>query len=171
MASSFHPELTTDTGSTHTSSTKCAQREKLQLQMSRARRLLPTDLVALALRRAPERSEAMDRIGLIERGRVPRGGARTVVLLRDRQADLRQREGRDDRGLINARPRGKRTAWEIEALIDADEDKRVVASLFSRMLEGPAGSAPSVPSCASMPTARWSGAPAMLGSFHIRRRF
>ena len=32
--------------------------------------------------------------------------------------------------------RAKRSAWEVEVLIDADEDSRVVSSLFSRMVAG-----------------------------------
>ncbi len=38
--------------------------------------------------------------------------------------------------LVTARPRRKRSAWEVEILIDADDDKSVVLSLFNRMLSG-----------------------------------
>jgi hypothetical protein len=40
------------------------------------------------------------------------------------------------RGLISARRRAKRSAWEVDALIDVDEDEGVALSLFSRMIGG-----------------------------------
>jgi hypothetical protein len=107
--------------------------------MSRARRPLPTDLVALVSfdgRVYPNEAKPWDRIGLDERARPLEEALEQWFFFATGKQTYVSVKGATIRGLINARPRGKRTAWEIEALIDADEDKGVVASLFSRMLEG-----------------------------------
>ena len=108
--------------------------------MTSARYPLPTDLVALVSfdgRVYPNEAKPWDRLGLDERGPHPletaleqwfsfATGKHTWVSVR----------GATIRGLISARRRAKRSAWEIEVLIDADEDKGVVLSLLGRMAAG-----------------------------------
>jgi hypothetical protein len=107
--------------------------------MSSARHPLPTDIVALVSfdgRVYPNEANPLDRLG-IERTARPleraleqwfsfATGKHTWVSVR----------GATIRGLISARPRAKRSAWEIEVLIDASEDESVALSLFSRMTAG-----------------------------------
>ena len=107
--------------------------------MSSARHPLPTDIVALVSfdgRVYPNEANPFDRLG-IERTARPleraleqwfsfATGKHTWVSVR----------GATIRGLISARPRAKRSAWEVEVLIDASEDESVALSLFSRMTAG-----------------------------------
>ncbi len=108
--------------------------------MSSARYPLPTDLVALVSfdgRVYPNEAKPWDRLGLHERGPHPletaleqwfsfATGKHTWVSVR----------GATIRGLISARRRAKRSAWEVEVLIHADDDKGVVLSLLGRMAPG-----------------------------------
>jgi len=108
--------------------------------MSSARYPLPTDLVALVAfdgRVYPNEARPWDRLGLHERGPHPletaleqwfsfATGKHTWVSVR----------GATIRGLISARRRAKRSAWEAEVLIHADEDKGVLLSLLGRMAGG-----------------------------------
>lgn len=107
--------------------------------MSSARHPLPTDIVALVSFDGhiyPNEANPFDRLG-IERTARPleraleqwfsfATGKHTWVSVR----------GATIRGLISARPRAKRSAWEVEVLIDATEDESVALSLFSRMTAG-----------------------------------
>jgi hypothetical protein len=107
--------------------------------MSRARHPLPTDLVALVSfdgRVYPNEAKPWDRLGLDERARPLEEALEQWFSFATGKQTYVSVRGVTIRGLINARPRGKRTVWEIEALIDADDDKAVVSSLFSRMLAG-----------------------------------
>ncbi|HEU4759357.1 MAG TPA: hypothetical protein VFT91_05170 [Dehalococcoidia bacterium] len=108
--------------------------------MTSARYPLPTDLVALVSfdgRVYPNEAKPWDRLGLSERGPHPletaleqwfsfATGKHTWVSVR----------GATIRGLISARRRAKRSAWEVDVLIDADEDKSVALSLLTRMARG-----------------------------------
>lgn len=110
--------------------------------MSRARHPLPTDLVALIAhdgRVYPNEAKTLDRMGLESGGPHPLGtaleqwlsfatGKHTWVSVR----------GATIRGLISARRRAKRTAWEVDCLINTDEDSSVTRSLLERMVAGAA---------------------------------
>ena len=110
--------------------------------MSRARYPLPTDLVALIAhdgRVYPNEAKTWDRMGTANGGPHPLGtaleqwlsfatGKHTWVSVR--AATIR--------GLISARRRAKRTAWEVDCLINADEDRSVARSLLERMVAGAA---------------------------------
>jgi hypothetical protein len=107
--------------------------------MSRARYPLPTDLVALVSfdgRVYPNEAKPFDRLGLDERARPLEEALEQWFFFASGKQTYVNVKGATIRGMINARPRGKRSAWEVEALIDADDDKAVVSSLFSRMLAG-----------------------------------
>jgi len=107
--------------------------------MSRARSPLPTDLVALVSfdgRVYPNEAKPWDRMGLDERARPLEDALEQWFFFATGKQTYVNVRGATIRGLINARPRGKRSAWEVEALINADDDKAVVSSLFSRMLAG-----------------------------------
>ena len=108
--------------------------------MTSARYPLPTDLVALVSfdgRVYPNEAKTWDRLGLHDRGPHPletaleqwfsfATGKHTWVSVR----------GATIRGVISARRRAKRSAWEVEVLIDASDDKDVVLSLLRRMTAG-----------------------------------
>jgi hypothetical protein len=108
--------------------------------MSRARYPLPTDLVALIThdgRIYPNEAKTWDRMGTANGGPHPLGtaleqwlsfatGKHTWVSVR----------GATIRGLVSARQRAKRIAWEVDCLINADEDRSVARSLLERMSAG-----------------------------------
>ena len=108
--------------------------------MSRARYPLPTDLVALMThdgRVYPNEAKTWDRMGSSDGGPHPLGtaleqwfsfatGKHTWVSVR----------GATIRGLVSARRRAKRSAWEVDCLINADDDYSVTRSLLERMLAG-----------------------------------
>jgi len=108
--------------------------------MSKARTVLPTDLVALVSfdgRVYPNEAKTWDRLGLQERPPHPletaleqwfsfATGKHTWVNVR----------GATIRGLVSARRRAKRSAWEVEVLLNADEDKSVALDLLGRMTSG-----------------------------------
>ncbi|MFQ6019522.1 MAG: hypothetical protein ACE5KW_02075 [Dehalococcoidia bacterium] len=105
--------------------------------MSRVRTVLPTDLVALVSydgRVYPNEAKTWDRLGAHEHGPHPletaieqwfsfATGKHTWISVR----------GPAIRGLVSARPRAKRNAWEVDCLINADDDSSVCLSLLSRM--------------------------------------
>jgi len=105
--------------------------------MTKARTVLPTDLVALVSfdgRVYPNEAKTWDRMGAHERGPHPletaieqwfsfATGKHTWVNVR----------GATIRGLISARPRAKRSVWEVDCLINADDDAGICLSLLERM--------------------------------------
>ena len=105
--------------------------------MSSARRPLPTDLVALIThdgRVYPNEAKTWDRMGADDSGPHPLGtaleqwfsfatGKHTWVSVR----------GATIRGLVSARRRAKRSAWEVDCLINADEDRSIAGALLERM--------------------------------------
>jgi hypothetical protein len=110
--------------------------------MSKARTVLPTDLMALVSydrRVFPNEAKTWDRLNpqgsdngphpletAIEQWFTFATGKHTWVSVR----------GATIRGLISARHRAKHTTWEVDCLIDADEDKSIILSLLSRMASG-----------------------------------
>jgi len=108
--------------------------------MTSARHPLPTDIVALISfdgRVYPNEAKPLDRLGLgddkphaletaLEQWFSFATGKHTWVSV----------HGATIRGLISARPRTKRTAWEIDVLINTTDDDSVWQSLFTRMLSG-----------------------------------
>jgi len=107
--------------------------------MSRARYPLPTDLVALVSfdgRIYPNEAKPWDRLGLDQRARPLEEALEQWFSFATGKHTWVNVRGATIRGLISARKRAKRSAWEVEVLIDADEDTRVVAALFGRMLAG-----------------------------------
>ena len=108
--------------------------------MTKARTVLPTDIVALVTfdgRVYPNEAKPWDRLGLDDRG--PHAletaleqwfsfatGKHTWVSVR----------GATIRGLISARKRAKKSVWEADCLINADDDESVCQSLLARMSEG-----------------------------------
>lgn len=107
--------------------------------MSRARYPLPTDLVALVSfdgRVYPNEAKPWDRLGLDQRPRPWEEALEQWFSFATGKHTWVNVRGATIRGLISARKRTKRTAWEVEVLIDADEDAKVVSNLFGRMVAG-----------------------------------
>ena len=106
--------------------------------MSRARRPLPTDLVALIThdgRVYPNEAKTWDRMGVDEGGPHPLGTALEQWLsFATGKHTWVSVHGATIRGLVSARRRAKRTAWEVDSLINADEDRSVARSLLERMI-------------------------------------
>ena len=108
--------------------------------MTSPRYPLPTDLMALVShdgRVYPNEAKTWDRLGRGGGGPHPlesaleqwfsfATGKHTWVSVR----------GATIRGLVSARHRAKGTAWEVDCLIDADDDKGVILSLLERMAQG-----------------------------------
>jgi hypothetical protein len=107
--------------------------------MSRARYPLPTDLVALVSfdgRVYPNEAKPWDRLGLDQRARPWEEALEQWFSFATGKHTWVNVRGATIRGLISARKRAKRTAWEVEVLIDADADAKVVSNLFGRMVNG-----------------------------------
>jgi hypothetical protein len=107
--------------------------------VSRARYPLPTDIVALVSfdgRVYPNEAKPWDRLGLNERAHPLEEAIEQWFSFATGKQTYVNVHGATIRGLITARHRGKRSAWEVEVLIDADDDKSVVSALFTRMLAG-----------------------------------
>jgi hypothetical protein len=108
--------------------------------MTSARHPLPTDIVALVSfdgRVYPNEARPFDRLGAgsdkphlletaLEQWFSFATGKHTWVSVR----------GATIQGLVSARPRTKRSAWEVEVLINTTDDAAVWQSLFARMLGG-----------------------------------
>ena len=108
--------------------------------MSKARTVLPTDLVALVSfdgRVYPNEAKTWDRLGLQERPPHPLETALeqwfSIATGKHTWVNVR---GATIRGLVSARRRANRSAWEVEVLLNADEDKSVVLDLLGRMTSG-----------------------------------
>lgn len=107
--------------------------------MSRARHPLPTDLVALVSfdgRVYPNEAKPWDRLGLDQRARPWEEALEQWFSFATGKHTWVNVSGATIRGLISARKRAKRSAWEVEVLIDADQDTKVITNLFRRMLTG-----------------------------------
>ncbi len=107
--------------------------------MSRARYPLPTDLVALVSfdgRVFPNEAKPWDRLGLDQRARPWEEALEQWFSFATGKHTWVNVRGATIRGLISARKRAKRTAWEVEVLIDADEDAKTVSNLIGRMVAG-----------------------------------
>ncbi len=106
--------------------------------MSRARRPLPTDLVALIThdgRVYPNEAKTWDRMGVDEGGPHPLGTALEQWLsFATGKHTWVSVHGATIRGLVSARRRAKRSAWEVDCLINADEEGSVARSLLERMV-------------------------------------
>ena len=108
--------------------------------MTRARHPLPTDLVALIThdgRVYPNEAKTWDRMGVDDSGPHPLGTAleQWLSFATGKHAWVSV-HGATIRGLVSARRRGKRTAWEVDSLINADQDWSVARSLLERMVAG-----------------------------------
>jgi len=105
--------------------------------MSTPRHPLPTDLVALVShdgRVYPNEAKTWDRLGREGGGPHPLGSAlEQWFSFATGKHTWVSVSGATIRGLISARPRAKRTAWEVDCLIDADKNKEVALSLLKRM--------------------------------------
>ena len=108
--------------------------------MSGARHPLPTDLVALIThdgRVYPNEAKTWDRMGAGDSGPHPLGTALEQWLsFATGKHTWVSVHGATIRGLVSARKRVKRTAWEVDCLINADEDRSVARSLLERMAAG-----------------------------------
>lgn len=107
--------------------------------MNPARHPLPTDLVALVSfdgRVYPNEAKPWDRLGQDGRARPLETALEQWFSFATGKHTWVSVRGATIRGLISARRRARPSVWEIEVLIDADEDKGVVLSLFSRMAAG-----------------------------------
>jgi len=108
--------------------------------MCTTRSVRPTDLVALVSldgRVYPNEARTWERLGcapegpsLLDSALPPwfsfATGRHTWISI----------QGQTIRGLVSARRRGNRTAWEVECLIAAAEDEHVVLDLFDRLTAG-----------------------------------
>lgn len=107
--------------------------------MSNARRPLPTDIVALVSfdgKVHPNEAKPLDRLGMRDHTHALEEALEQWLSFATGKHTWLNVKGATIHGLVTARPRRKRSAWEVEILIDADDDNSVVLSLFSRMLSG-----------------------------------
>ncbi|MDO8616991.1 MAG: hypothetical protein Q7T33_14880 [Dehalococcoidia bacterium] len=107
--------------------------------MTSARRPLPTDIVALVSfdgRVYPNEAKPLDRLGLDDRPHPLETALEQWFSFATGKHTWVSVRGATIRGLISARKRAKRTAWEVEVLIDAADDEKTVLSLFGRMVAG-----------------------------------
>ncbi len=107
--------------------------------MSSARRPLPTDIVALVSfdgKVYPNEAKPLDRLGLEDRTRPLENALEQWFSFATNKHTWVSVHGATIRGLISARPRSKRSVWEVEVLINATEDDGIALSLFSRMVAG-----------------------------------
>src|SRR5207247_3110478 len=107
--------------------------------MNSPRRPLPTDLVALGSfegRLHHNEAKPLDRLGLDERAHPLESTIEQWFSFATGKHTWVSVRGATIRGLISARRRAKRSVWEVDALIDVEEDEGVALSLFSRMIGG-----------------------------------
>jgi hypothetical protein len=106
---------------------------------SSARRPLPTDIVALVSfdgKVYHNEAKPLDRLGLEQRTRPLENALEQWFSFATNKHTWVSVHGATIRGLISARPRTKRTAWEVEVLINASDDNSVALALFNRMISG-----------------------------------
>ena len=107
--------------------------------MTGSRHPLPTDIVALVSfdgRVHPNEARPRDRLGIDDRAHPLEGALEQWLSFATGKHTWLNVKGATIRGLVTARRRAKRTAWEVEMLIDTDCDSFVVESLFGRMTSG-----------------------------------
>ena len=107
--------------------------------MSSARRPLPTDIVALVSfdgKVYPNEAKPLDRLGLEDRTRPLENALEQWFSFATNKHTWVSVHGATIRGIISARPRAKRSAWEVEVVINASDDESIAMSLFSRMSSG-----------------------------------
>jgi len=107
--------------------------------MSSARRPLPTDLVALVSfdgRVHPNEAKPLESLGRDERAHPLESTLEQWFSFATGKHTWVSVRGATIRGLVSARQRAKRSAWEVDALIDVDEDEGVALPLFSHMTAG-----------------------------------
>jgi hypothetical protein len=107
--------------------------------MSSARHPLPTDIVALVSFDGhvyPNEAHPFDRLGVSQKARPLERALEQWFSFATGKHTWVSVRGATIRGLISARPRAKRSAWEVEVLINASDDESIALSLFSRMTAG-----------------------------------
>ena len=107
--------------------------------MTSARYPLPTDIVALVSfdgRVYPNEAKPLDQLGIDKPAHPLETALEQWFSFATGQQTWVSVRGATIRGLISARRRAKRSAWEVEVLIDASDDESVVLSLFSRLTAG-----------------------------------
>ena len=108
--------------------------------MTSARRPLPTDIVALVSfdgRVYPNEARPFDRLGNShDKAHALETALEQWFSFATNKHTWISVHGATIRGLISARPRTKRSAWEVELLINTTDDHSVWQSLFTRMLSG-----------------------------------
>ncbi len=107
--------------------------------MSSARHPLPTDIVALVSFDGhvyPNEAHPFDRLGVVQTARPLERALEQWFSFATGKNTWVSVRGATIRGLISARPRAKRSAWEVEVLINASDDESVALALFSRMTAG-----------------------------------
>ena len=107
--------------------------------MTSARKPLPTDLVALVSfdgRVHPNEAKPLEQLGLDERAHPLETALEQWFSFATGKSTWVSVRGATIRGLISARRRAKKSAWEVDALIDVDEDESVALSLLGRMTAG-----------------------------------
>src|SRR3989304_8620843 len=107
--------------------------------MTSARYPLPTDIVALVSfdgRVYPNEAKPLDQLGIDRPAHPLETALEQWFSFATGQQTWVSVHGATIRGLISARRRAKRSAWEVEVLIDASDDEGGVLSLFSRMKTG-----------------------------------
>lgn len=105
--------------------------------MSSPRRPIPTDLIALVSfdgRVYPNEAKPLDQLGLDERAHPVETALEQWFSFATGKHTWVNVRGATIRGLISARRRAKPSVWEVDAIIDADEDKDVALALFGRMV-------------------------------------
>jgi hypothetical protein len=107
--------------------------------MSSARHPLPTDIVALVSFDGhvyPNEAHPLDRLGVSQKARPLERALEQWFSFATGKNTWVSVRGATIRGLISARPRAKRSAWEVEVLINASDDDLIALALFSRMTAG-----------------------------------
>lgn len=108
-----------------------------------ARTVLPTDLVALVSydgRVYANQAMTRDRIGTQESPHPLETALEQWLSFATGRHTCVSVKGPTLRGLVSARKRGTRQAWEIDCLIDASDDEEVLLSLLDRITEAAARS-------------------------------
>ena len=105
--------------------------------MSTTRSVRPTDHVALVSldgRVYPNEARTWDRLGRApERPRILDSALVPWISFATGRQTWISVQGQAIRGLVSARRRGNRTAWEIDCLIAATDDERIVSNLLEQV--------------------------------------